>query len=153
MIKLSRLADYGMILMSRIARDGPAVHNAVDLAAETGLPVPTVSKLLGRFAHDGLLISHRGAKGGYELSRVPAEITVAQIIAAVDGPIALTLCIEGPGACEVEALCPTRTGWHRINRALKDALEQVSLAEIAALSLVPFGAAHAPTPNAEANPR
>jgi len=144
MIKLSRLADYGMVLMSRIARDGPAVHNAVDLAAETGLPVPTVSKLLSRFAHDGLLVSHRGAKGGYELAHDPSKVTVAAVIAAVDGPIALTLCIEGPGTCDVEALCPTRAGWHRINRALKEALEQVTLAEIAALSTVPFGAVPRP---------
>jgi FeS assembly SUF system regulator len=143
MIRLSRLADYGMVLMSHFAQDPGAVHNAVDLAADTLLPMPTVSKLLGRFAHSGLLISHRGAKGGYELAREPARITVADVIAAVDGPIALTQCIDGPGSCDVESLCPTRAGWHRINRALKEALEGVSLAEIGALSNVPFDPAAA----------
>ena len=133
MIRLSRFADYGIVLMGSIARRPVTVHTALDLAADTGLPMPTVSKLLVWLAQGALLISHRGAKGGYELSRPACEITVADIIVAVDGPIALTQCLElGPGSCEVETLCPTRRGWAQLNEAVKRALSDVSLAEIAA---------------------
>jgi Rrf2 family protein len=107
-------------------------HNAFDLAATTGLPAPTVSKLLAAMARAGVLVSHRGAKGGYRLARPPESITAADIVCAVDGPIALTLCIEhGAGACDVESLCPTRRGWRRINDAVRLAMQSVSLSELA----------------------
>ena len=149
MIRLSRFADYGIVLMGSMARRPAAVHTALDLAAESGLPLPTVSKLLVWLAQGSLLISHRGAKGGYELARPASDITVADIIVAVDGPIALTQCLElGPGSCEVETLCPTRRGWARLNDAVKRALSDVSLAEITAPApLIPEPA----RPRAEAN--
>jgi FeS assembly SUF system regulator len=107
-------------------------HNAFDLAAATGLPAPTVSKLLAALARAGVLTSQRGAKGGYRLARAPEAISAADIVSAVDGPIALTVCIEhGAGACDVESLCPTRSGWRRINDAVRDAMKSVSLAELA----------------------
>jgi FeS assembly SUF system regulator len=107
-------------------------HNAFDLASSTGLPAPTVSKLLAALARAGILVSHRGAKGGYRLARTPAQISAADIVSAVDGPIALTVCIEhGDGYCDVEAVCPTRKGWRRINNAIRQAFEAVSLAEMA----------------------
>lgn len=133
MIRLSRLADYAVLLMSRVATTPDAVHNAIDIAEATGLPTPTVSKLLAILAREGLLKSVRGAKGGYGLAQPARDITVAHIIAAIDGPIAITHCIEhGPGSCDVETLCPSRVGWHAINRAVRQALEGVSLAEISA---------------------
>lgn len=132
MIRLSRLADYGVVLACHMAARVEAYHNAFDLAAATGLPAPTVSKLLAAMARAGVLVSHRGAKGGYRLARQPAEITAADIVCSVDGPIALTVCIEhGAGACDVESLCPTRRGWQRINNAIQDAMNSVSLAELA----------------------
>lgn len=131
MIRLSRLADYAVLLMSRVANTPDAVHNAIDIAEATGLPTPTVSKLLATLAREGLLKSVRGAKGGYGLALSAQEITVAHIIAAIDGPINITHCIEhGPGSCDVETLCPSRVGWQAINRAVRQALEGVSLAEI-----------------------
>jgi len=115
-------------------------HNAFDLAAATGLPAPTVSKLLAALARAGVLVSQRGAKGGYRLARPPAAITAADIVSAVDGPIALTVCIEhGAGACDVESLCPTRSGWRRINDAVRDAMKSVSLAELAFAVPAGFG--------------
>jgi len=115
-------------------------HNAFDLAAATGLPAPTVSKLLAALARAGVLVSQRGAKGGYRLARPPAAITAADIVSAVDGPIALTVCIEhGAGACDVESLCPTRSGWRRINDAVRDAMNSVSLAELAFAVPAGFG--------------
>ena len=132
MIRLSRLADYGVVLACQMAVKAGRCHNAFDLAAATGLPAPTVSKLLAAMARAGVLVSQRGAKGGYRLARGPEAITAADIVTAVDGPIALTVCIEhGAGACDVESLCPTRSGWRRINDAVRDAMKSVSLAELA----------------------
>jgi FeS assembly SUF system regulator len=131
-IRLSRLADYGVVLACQMAVKVDCCHNAFDLAAATGLPAPTVSKLLAALARAGVLTSQRGAKGGYRLARAPEAISAADIVSAVDGPIALTVCIEhGAGACDVESLCPTRSGWRRINDAVRDAMKSVSLAELA----------------------
>lgn len=131
MIRLSRLADYGFVLACHMASHADRSHNAFDLATTTGLPAPTVSKLLSLLGKSGVLTSQRGAKGGYRLARAPEAITAADIVCAVDGPIALTVCIEhGNGACDVESLCPTRHAWQRINDALKSALEGISLAEM-----------------------
>jgi FeS assembly SUF system regulator len=127
------MADYGVVVMTQLARGRGVVHTAPELAAATALPAPTVSKLLKLLANASLLESHRGTKGGYALTRPAADITMADIIGAVDGPIALTECVGSDGAiCEIEALCPTRTNWRRINDALVGALQGVSLAEMAA---------------------
>lgn len=138
MIRLSRLADYGVLLACTMASRSEHCHNAFDLAGGTGVPAPTVSKLLAAMARAGILVSQRGAKGGYRLARAPAEITAADIVSAVDGPIALTVCLEhGDGACEVESLCTTRHGWRRINDAVRNAMQGVSLAELAMPSFPP----------------
>ena len=98
------------------------------------------SKILKALARAGLLTSHRGAKGGYGLARPAEAISVADVISALDGPIALTACIEdGPGGCEIEALCPARTNWHRINDAIRDALDEISMAEMAQTIPLAFG--------------
>ena len=90
------------------------------------------SKILKALARAGLLASHRGAKGGYGLARDAEAITVAQVIVALEGPIALTSCIEdGPGDCEIEALCPARANWQRINDAIRRALDDITMAEMA----------------------
>jgi FeS assembly SUF system regulator len=131
MIRLSRLADYAVVLMSHIAANERNLHNALDIAATTGLPVPTVSKILSALARSGLLVSYRGAKGGYELARPAALISAAEIISSVDGPIALTECIDGaPGDCEYEPFCPARRNWQLINGAVRRALTEVTLADL-----------------------
>ncbi|MDX1483079.1 MAG: SUF system Fe-S cluster assembly regulator [Alphaproteobacteria bacterium] len=131
MIKLSRLADYAVVLLTQMGSDPKGVHNALDLAHCTGLPVPTVSKVLATLARDGVLASVRGAKGGYRLAAAPERISVAEIIAAIDGPIALTQCVDrSADICTVETLCPSRAGWHKINQAVERALSEVSLAEL-----------------------
>jgi FeS assembly SUF system regulator len=131
MIKLSRLADYAVVLLSQMGSAPKGVHNALDLAEQTGLPVPTVSKVLATLARDGVVRSVRGAKGGYRLTAKPERISVASIIAAIDGPIALTQCVDqAADICTVETLCPSRAGWHKINEAVERALSGVSLAEL-----------------------
>lgn len=135
MIRISRLTDYGIVLMSYMAAKPDGIHNAAEAAAEAHLPLPTVSKLLRVLTHEGLLTSHRGVKGGYTLAREPEQISVASIIRALEGPIALTVCADDPsGDCELELLCPVRAPWQKINQAIRQALEDISLAEMAPLN-------------------
>jgi FeS assembly SUF system regulator len=116
------------------------LHSAVCLAGETGIPVPTVSKILGALSKGRLLTSHRGLKGGFRLNRETREITVADIIEAVDGPIALTNCIEDtPGDCCYESLCLMKPHWQVINDAIRKGLAGITLDEISALGPFPFG--------------
>ena len=132
MIKLSRMADYGVILMVQLARGRNDVTTAADLSDATALPGPTVSKLLKQLSRAGLLESHRGTKGGYSLALPVGNISVADIVSALEGPIALTECMTADGAmCEIEALCPTRTNWRQINDALVEALDRVTLEDMA----------------------
>ncbi len=133
MLRLSRLADYGVMVMAHVAADAKGVHNATDAAAATGLPGPTVAKIMARLAKAGLLTSQRGARGGYRLAAAPEDVSVAAIITALDGPIALTQCsgVHTPSACDHENLCVSRRGINRINTAIRGALEGVMLAELA----------------------
>lgn len=133
MIRLSRLTDYGIVLMSHLALAPDRVVNAAEAACGAGLPLPTVSKLMRRLARQRLLTSHRGAKGGYSLARPPQEISVGEIISALEGPVSLTVCSGGrsPGTCQHEPRCPVLGHWQRINGAIRGALENVSLADMA----------------------
>lgn len=132
MIKLSKLADYGIVIMTHLARPAGGQSSAQAIARATRIPQPTTSKILKALARDGLLSSQRGVNGGYELGRSAGSITVAQIIVALDGPIAVTDCVDGAvGSCVIERLCPARTNWERINAAIRDALDGVTLAEMA----------------------
>ncbi len=143
MIRLNRLTDYAIVVLSQMGRGHGAMRTAAQLAHETGMPVPTVAKLLKTLAADHIILSHRGAAGGYALSRPPEEISVAEIIASLEGPIALTACVEGSGNhCDVESLCPMRGNWEKINGAIRTALEALTLADMAMpLSFPPLGAA------------
>ena len=131
MIKLSRLTDYGVVVMSQMAQDMATTRTAPELAAATGVPAPTVAKLLKLLVKGGLVESWRGVNGGYALTRNIDDITAADIIEALEGPVALTACVDGSDAdCGVESLCPMRGGWEKVNRAIRAALEEVTLAEL-----------------------
>jgi FeS assembly SUF system regulator len=132
MLRISKLTDYGIVLLARVAaapRD--AQLSARELAERAALPLPAASKMLKQLTAAGLLESLRGAKGGYRLVRPPEAITVAEIVDALEGPIALMDCNAGPGHCEQESRCTVREPWHRINRAVNDALARVTLADLA----------------------
>lgn len=132
MIRLSRISDYGIVLMTELARSARSMATP-ELAERTRIAQPMAGKILKALTREGLLVSQRGAKGGYRLARQPSLITVAEIIEALDGPIALTACIDvGAGECGIEAICPARSNWHRINAAIRDALDGISLADMAA---------------------
>lgn len=132
-MRLSNLADYAVVTMTAAARHcGGARVSASQIAAETGLPAPTVQKLVGKLAAAGLLRSTRGAGGGLKLARPAAAITLADIVEAVEGPIELTHCIDGDRhECALEACCSVRPHWGVVNRALRGALADVPLARLA----------------------
>jgi FeS assembly SUF system regulator len=132
MIRLGKLTDYGLVLMTYIARDHDrSLHTARDLSVESRLPLPTVSKLLKELLQGGLLISHRGIKGGYSLARKPREISVAEIIAVLEGPIALTECsTDISGLCDFEPCCPIKDNQRIISQAVSGALDKVMLSDL-----------------------
>ncbi len=131
MIRMTKQADYGIVLMTHMASLPDRLFTAFEIANEAQLPAPTVSKILKLLARGGLLDSHRGVKGGYILARAAEEISVAEIIGALDGPIAITECIcDTPGECWHEPICPVRGNWQRINQAIRQALEAITLAEM-----------------------
>jgi FeS assembly SUF system regulator len=134
MVRISRLADYGIVLMAHLARHrGARFHSAKDVAKATGVPAPTAAKILKALTHRGLLESHRGIDGGFALSRDPATVSVADVVTGLDGPIAMTACQGGPDrhVCGIESSCPTRSNWDRINDAVRGALAGLSIAEMA----------------------
>ncbi len=131
MLRMTKQADYGIVLLTRMAIDPERWFNASQLAELVHLPLPTVSKILKILARADLLESHRGVKGGYCLARLPAEITMAEIISALDGPIAVTECIDdAPGECSQESICAIRENWQRINNSIRSALEGITLEEM-----------------------
>ncbi len=131
MIRLSKLADYGIVIMTHLARgDGRSVSTP-EIALATSVPQPMAGKILKALARADLLVSHRGAYGGYGLAREPSAISVAEIIEALDGPIALTACVDAETSdCGIERLCPARANWQRINGAIREALDGVTLSEM-----------------------
>ncbi len=130
---MTKQADYGIVLMTRMAGEPGRRFTAPELASATQLPLPTVSKILKHLGRDGLLDSHRGVKGGYALTRDPERISVAAMISALDGPIAVTECIDDvPGECSQEDVCRLRSNWQRITLAVRQALESLSLADLTA---------------------
>lgn len=132
-MRLSSLADYAVVMMSAAARHcGQSRINAAQLAEETGIPVPTVQKLVSKLSAAGLLRSVRGAGGGFKLARPAAAVTLADIIEAVEGPIALTSCVDmGKHDCGLEGSCRVQAHWPVVNEAVRGALAGVSLNSLA----------------------
>jgi len=130
MLRLSKLTDYAVVVLVRLA-SVPGVQTSPGIAATTGIPEPTVAKVLKALAISGLVTSQRGARGGYRSERRLADIPVADVIAAIDGPIALTACVEGSVTeCESQALCPMRGRWDPVNDAIQQALTNITLADM-----------------------
>jgi len=129
--KLSKMTDYGVVVLSYMANSTDKLMTSPDLAERTTLPAPTVAKILKLLARADVVTATRGAQGGYQLDRDPTEISVAEVISALEGPVALTACVDGSeDSCAVERLCPMAGGWDTINSAVKSALDGVSLADL-----------------------
>ena len=136
MIRVGKLTEYAVVLLSQLARAEGGVRAVAQLATAASLPEPTVAKVLKNLTKAGLVASHRGAAGGYSLEASLAEISLASVLVAMEGPIALTACLEDGHACDCMSgkACPLRRNWGRVNEAIAGALEGVSLAELVGVS-------------------
>lgn len=148
-LRLSKLTDYAVVVMARLALDGagPAGHvqTAPGLAGATGIAEPTVAKVLKMLGTAGLVEGVRGARGGYRLTRPLPAVPLSDVIVAVDGPIALTACVDGGvGSCEAEGICAVRGRWDPVNDAIRKALSGITIADLA-------GPAHCPAVRATAH--
>lgn len=140
MLRLSKLTDYAVAVLVRLDRcriedgigsgEGGSVATAPHLASLTGIPEPTVAKVLKALAGGGFVTSSRGARGGYRLARQLEEMSLVSVIVALDGPIALITCIEGTGGCEAYARCDVRGRWEPVNEAVRSALGAITLADL-----------------------
>lgn len=142
MLRLSKLTDYAVVVLIRLAdierMSGEGVQTAPGIAGATGVPEPTVAKVLKALASAGLVVSQRGARGGYRLARALAEISVADVISAIDGPIALTACVDGgTGGCDVQSLCVVKGRWDLVNDAIHAALGGIRLTDMRMASIPP----------------
>lgn len=143
-MRLSSLADYAVVMMAAAARRcGETCRlNATTLAADTGLPLPTVQKLVSKLSAAGLIESARGTGGGFRLARPAAAITVADIVEAIEGPITLTACVDsGKHDCCVQETCRVKPHWNAVNGAVKGALAGITLSQLSA-DPVPPGVQH-----------
>lgn len=130
MLRVSRLTDYATVLLTVLAREPAALQSATTLAEQARLEPPTTSKVLKQLGQAGLVESQRGAAGGYRLSRPASEISLADVVIAIEGPIGMTECSIQPGECGHEPHCGISSGWQRVSMAISSALRSVSLADL-----------------------
>jgi FeS assembly SUF system regulator len=147
MLRLSKLTDYAVVVLVRLAQT-EGVQTSPGIAGSTGIPEPTVAKVLKILASGGLVTSQRGARGGYRLVRSLAAIPLAEVIGVVDGPIALAACVDGSAtACESQGLCPVRGRWDPVNDAIHRALSSITLADMRDAAIpAPFRITQPPAP-------
>ena len=141
MLRISRLTDYGTLVLAHLSSDGATLTSAAEVAAATGIALPTVSKLLKLLAKANLVTSTRGVHGGYELSRDASEISAADIIDALEGPVNITECSASESSCDYESVCNVGGAWQRINVAIRRALDDINLNDLQRR--------HAPVPHFE----
>lgn len=130
MLRISRLTDYGTMILVHLASQPGRVCSASDVALETRLALPTVQKLLKGLARGELVRSVRGAEGGYALARTPESITAAEILDVLEGPLGITECSTADSHCELEDGCPVGGAWQKLNRAIRRSLEDLTLADM-----------------------
>ena len=138
MLRLSKLTDYAVVVLIRLddGRRDAALQTSPGISAVTGVPEPTVSKVLKALAGAELVVSQRGSRGGYRLSRPLGAISIADVISAIDGPIALTACVDGgAGSCEVQNICAVKGRWELVNDAIQAALTAITLADMQVASV------------------
>jgi len=129
-LRISKLTDYGTVVLAHLADRRDALVSAADVSVATGIAPPTVSKLLKAFAKADLVHSVRGAQGGYRLARAADTISAVEIIDAIEGPVSITECSSHDSHCDFESVCTVGNAWQRINVAIRRALNGVSLADL-----------------------
>lgn len=130
MLRISKLTDYGTVVLAQLAGDPQSVCSAADVAEATGIALPTVSKLLKSLARAEIVTSTRGPSGGYQLSRDPQYISAADVIDALEGPVSITECSSTDSNCDYESTCSVGGAWQRVNVAIRHALNEVSLVDL-----------------------
>ena len=130
MLRISKLTDYGTVVLAHLAGASGAVCSAAEVSDTTGIAVPTVSKLLKSLARAGLVTSTRGTNGGYQLARPAHEISAASVIDALEGPVSITECSASDSHCDYESICNVGNAWQRINVAIRRALEDIDLTDL-----------------------
>ncbi|MBI3772473.1 MAG: SUF system Fe-S cluster assembly regulator [Gammaproteobacteria bacterium] len=130
MLRMSKLTDYGIVIMSYLAKTPQQMQSATEIAVNVGVALPTVSKILKILTREGFLTSQRGLKGGYSLAFSADEISIADLVDALEGPIALTECSYAKGMCQQERSCSVRQNWLRINQVIHDTLDGIRLAQM-----------------------
>jgi FeS assembly SUF system regulator len=133
MLRISRLTDYSTVILATLAGEPERVQTATALAEHTQIAAPTVSKLLKQLQRANLVTSTRGLHGGYQLARAATDITAADILDALEGPVALTDCAAGHGNCGIEHSCRVGRAWQRLNQAIRQSLNEVTLAQLAGI--------------------
>jgi len=129
-LRISKLTDYGTVVLAHLAGASGAVCSAAEVSDTTGIAVPTVSKLLKSLARAGLVTSTRGTNGGYQLARPAHEISAASVIDALEGPVSITECSASDSHCDYESVCNVGNAWQRINVAIRRALEDINLTDL-----------------------
>ena len=132
MLRLSKLTDYATVILGTLASGPGQRQTAAQLAERTGVAAPTVSKLLKQLQRAGLVQSERGLHGGYSLSRPSRDISAAAILDALEGPLQLTACADH-AHCDIEGSCRVGSAWQRVNQAIRQSLQAISLAELAGI--------------------
>ena len=131
MFKISKLTDYAVVILSKMAETPDALSSAAQVSELTRLPEPTVAKLLKLLAGGQILSSVRGAHGGYKLAAPADNISLADIVVAIDGPVSLTACVEGSNeSCDFAPSCPVNGRWTKVNTAVRSALDNITLADM-----------------------
>jgi FeS assembly SUF system regulator len=136
MLRMGKLTDYATVVLASLAQDPSRHRAAAELAETTRLKLPTVSKVLKGLQRSGMVISSRGSQGGYRLARPPEQITAAQILDVFEGPIAITECSGASSRCGIERQCRVGGVWQRVNAAIRRALEDVTLHQLAGLDSI-----------------
>lgn len=133
MLRISKLTDYGTVILACLAAQPDRLWTAAEVAERTRVGLPTVSKLLKKLQRSGLVVSTRGSHGGYQLASPPAQITAAHILDALEGPFAITECSGQHSNCGIESNCRVGHTWQRVNAAIRRALNDISLAQLAGI--------------------
>lgn len=133
MLRISKLTDYGTVVLAHLASQPERQLAAAEVAERTHIALPTVSKVLKTLQRSGLVTSTRGSHGGYQLAQPAAEITAAKILDALEGPFAITECSGQHSSCGIESNCRVGHVWQRVNAAIRRALNDVTLAQLAGI--------------------